>query len=183
MSLTPDEASARASFLLNLLSAEFKTTRAVLAAVPDGKAEYRPDEDSMSARQLAAHIAFAELFFMEGVAQGVLGKPDSSGVEKLPTGDILKRYEEEFPQKLEALRALSPEDLAAPITFMERWTQERVGFLEFAVKHSIHHRGQLSAYLRPMGAKVPSIYGPSKDTRAALEAKLAKRAESAVSPS
>jgi uncharacterized damage-inducible protein DinB len=40
-----------------------------------------------------------------------------------------------------------------------------INFLAMAVKHSVHHRGQLSAYLRPMGGKVPGIYGPSADTR------------------
>jgi uncharacterized damage-inducible protein DinB len=40
-----------------------------------------------------------------------------------------------------------------------------VGYLTLMVKHSAHHRGQLSAYLRPMGAKVPGIYGPSGDTQ------------------
>ena len=43
------------------------------------------------------------------------------------------------------------------------WTQPAVGYLNFHLKHLVHHRGQLSAYLRPMGATVPSIYGPSAD--------------------
>jgi uncharacterized damage-inducible protein DinB len=46
-----------------------------------------------------------------------------------------------------------------------------VGFIQLALNHSIHHRGQLSMYLRPMGAKVPSIYGESHDT---TQARLAK---------
>jgi len=40
-----------------------------------------------------------------------------------------------------------------------------VNFLSMASKHSVHHRGQLSTYLRPMGGKVPGIYGPSADTQ------------------
>ena len=40
-----------------------------------------------------------------------------------------------------------------------------VNFLAMTVKHSVHHRGQLSAYLRSMGGKIPSIYGPSGDTQ------------------
>jgi uncharacterized damage-inducible protein DinB len=40
-----------------------------------------------------------------------------------------------------------------------------INFLAMALKHSVHHRGQLSTYIRPMGGKVPGIYGPSADTR------------------
>jgi uncharacterized damage-inducible protein DinB len=49
---------------------------------------------------------------------------------------------------------------------MGYWQLPAVQFLSLAVKHSVHHRGQLSAYLRAMGGKVPGIYGPSADTAA-----------------
>jgi len=55
-----------------------------------------------------------------------------------------------------------PAKLAQDITFA-MWTQPAVTYLSLDMSHGIHHRGQLSAYLRPMGAKVPSIYGPSAD--------------------
>jgi uncharacterized damage-inducible protein DinB len=44
-----------------------------------------------------------------------------------------------------------------------------LGFVQLGIIHTIHHRGQLSTYLRPMGAKVPSIYGESYDAREARE--------------
>ena len=40
-----------------------------------------------------------------------------------------------------------------------------INFLAMSIKHSVHHRGQLSTYLRPMGGKIPGIYGPSGDTQ------------------
>ena len=77
-------------------------------------------------------------------------------------GDVLSFYDETVPALLSQLGQLSSEQLAKPITFAI-WTEPAVAYLNLDMKHGVHHRGQLSAYLRPMGAKVPSIYGPSAD--------------------
>jgi len=57
------------------------------------------------------------------------------------------------------------EQLAKEIDMFGMIQAPAVGFLAMAVKHSVHHRGQLSTYLRPMGGSVPGIYGPSADTQ------------------
>ena len=62
------------------------------------------------------------------------------------------------------LAALPAEALVKVIDFRGVFKLPAVNFLEFGMRHSIHHRGQLSMYLRPMGAKVPSIYGESYDS-------------------
>jgi uncharacterized damage-inducible protein DinB len=59
-------------------------------------------------------------------------------------------------------KTLTGEQLAKEIKFY-MFNLPAVSYLNFAQVHSIHHRGQLSVYLRPMGAKVPSIYGGSAD--------------------
>jgi uncharacterized damage-inducible protein DinB len=56
--------------------------------------------------------------------------------------------------------------LSRLIVFGEKRQIAGYSVLQLMLKHSVHHRGQLSAYLRPMGAAVPSIYGPSADTKA-----------------
>ena len=76
---------------------------------------------------------------------------------------MIAYYDENVPALLEKLSTMSNEKLAAPIAFAT-WNEPAVTYLTLSLKHSIHHRGQLSAYLRPMGGKVPSIYGPSGDT-------------------
>ena len=58
---------------------------------------------------------------------------------------------------------MSGEDASKVIDFMGVFQQPAVGFVTMAINHTIHHRGQLSSYLRPMGAKVPAIYGMSAD--------------------
>ncbi len=64
---------------------------------------------------------------------------------------------------VEKVKALSGEHLAKEISLMGVFNMQAIDFLSLMVRHSIHHRGQLSAYLRAMGGKVPQIYGPSAD--------------------
>ena len=69
--------------------------------------------------------------------------------------------------KLNELRQLSGDVLAEPMDFFVMMKMPRVQFIAMANNHSIHHRGQLAAYLRAMGSKVPNIYGPSADAEPA----------------
>jgi uncharacterized damage-inducible protein DinB len=63
----------------------------------------------------------------------------------------------------ERVRKLSPEQLMKPIEFFGVFNLPAAFYMGFLNNHSIHHRGQLAAYLRPMGSKCPSIYGGSYD--------------------
>ena len=77
--------------------------------------------------------------------------------------DIVAFYKSTFPEKLAALRALPAEKATETLDFFGMMKMPRAQFIGFANNHSIHHRGQLAAYLRAMGSKVPSIYGGSAD--------------------
>ena len=79
--------------------------------------------------------------------------------------DAVSRYKEKVPAALDRVRAMSGEKLADIIDLFGMIKAPGVNFLAMAIKHSVHHRGQLSTYLRPMGGKVPGIYGPSADTQ------------------
>ena len=72
--------------------------------------------------------------------------------------------------RFEELTKLSSEQLLKIIDFRGMFQLPAVTYLNFLLHHSIHHRGQLSMYLRPMGAKVPSIYGESYDATEARKA-------------
>ena len=69
------------------------------------------------------------------------------------------------PAALARVRAISGEQLCNPIDFLGAMKAPGIMYLSMALKHSVHHRGQLSAYLRAMGGSVPGIYGPSADTQ------------------
>ena len=161
--MTPQEAKTIFNFLLPQIEDEAKTTRRVLAAIPGDQGAFKPSEKSMSATDLAYHIAYVEAWFIDGVANGAFSAPDEATPAQMKTpSDVVAYYDSFMPSKLDALRNLSGESLAQPVKFYA-WTMPAVAYLQFLIKHSVHHRGQLSTYLRPMGSKVPSIYGPSAD--------------------
>jgi len=82
-----------------------------------------------------------------------------------PRADAIARYKERIPAGINRLRAMSGEQLCGQIDLLGMLQMPGIGFLSLMVKHSVHHRGQLSTYLRAMGGKVPGIYGPSADTQ------------------
>ena len=146
------------------LTIEHGVTRRVIEAIPPDKGDYRPDEISKSAVDLAWHIAGAEHRFMTAVVTGAFdfttARPD--GLTTSP--HIARWYTETFQKDLELITALSPDQLMKPIEFRGILRLPAISYLQIALNHSIHHRGQLSMYLRPMGAPVPSIYGESYDS-------------------
>jgi uncharacterized damage-inducible protein DinB len=108
---------------------------------------------------LASHIALSEVFFLRGVLNGAF---EWKAVDFQTPAGALAYYDEHVAALIAAVGTLPGEKLAQPIAFAI-WTEPAVGFLNVGLKHTIHHRGQLSSYLRPMGVKVPAIYGPSAD--------------------
>jgi len=81
-----------------------------------------------------------------------------------PAGAVA-RYKERVPAALDRVRAMSGEKLVAVLDMFGAIKAPGLNVLALVVKHSVHHRGQLSSHLRAMGGKVPGIYGPSADTQ------------------
>ncbi len=160
--MTNESAQAIRDFLLSELRAEFAATCKVIAAVPARTSNYKPSAKCMSGLELAAHIALAETFFLRGVIDGNF---DWKKQEFADPAAVLAYYKGEVPPLLDQVAALPAEKLAAPIQ-LHAWALPAVNYLALDLKHGIHHRGQLSSYLRPMGSKVPSIYGPTADDEA-----------------
>ncbi|HET7619418.1 MAG TPA: DinB family protein [Vicinamibacterales bacterium] len=165
--MTPDQAKAAAEMLATLWEGEFPATCAVLAAVKDEKRDYKPDAKSRTAWQLATHIATADLWFIESITAGKFDfdpekfKAQEAGFSTIE--DVVAFYKKNFPGKLRALAAMPADRMSENIDFFSKMNLSRAAWIGFANNHSIHHRGQLAAYLRAMGSKVPSIYGPSAD--------------------
>jgi uncharacterized damage-inducible protein DinB len=165
--MNAEQARFLADHYVSVMQNEMPTTIKVLAAVKAGNRDYRPDEKSRSAFQLASHIAVADNWFVQSIIDGKFAF-DPVASEKAEgqfksADDIVAFYEKSFPEKLKTLRSLTGETLVRPIDFFGMMTAPAVSFLAMANSHSIHHRGQLAAYLRPMGSRVPSIYGGSAD--------------------
>ena len=144
-----------------MIETESATTRKVLAAVPDDGSDYKPAEKCMTGAELAFHIASVEVWFLDGLLKGEFVMSGDQPPALKPS-ESLAMYDTQVPGLVARLKGLTGEQLIKPTAFFT-WTEPLVTYLAFYLNHSIHHRGQLSAYLRPMGSKVPSIYGGSAD--------------------
>lgn len=161
--LTAEQAESLTVLVLGGLQNEWQTTRKVILAIPAEKATYRPDEKSRSAMELAWHIAASDVWFLEGVLAGEWPQEAAMPEQVRTPEDIVAWYERTAPGLIEKIRALPGAVLAETMDFFGLFRASRALFLHMDWLHAVHHRGQLSTYLRPMGAKVPSIYGPSAD--------------------
>jgi uncharacterized damage-inducible protein DinB len=146
---------------------EFAATCKVLAAVGQGDRDYKPDGKSRSAWELATHIATADVWFVDSVLQGKFAMdPEAAKAAEAQfktVDDVVAFYKKTFPEKLKALREASGEQMAREVDFFGMMKMPAAQFLALANNHSLHHRGQLAAYLRALGSKVPAIYGGSAD--------------------
>jgi uncharacterized damage-inducible protein DinB len=173
--LQPEQATFLLQLALPSLKNEHRITRKIIEAVPAEQGDYRPDSVSMSALDLAWHIASAENFFMDAVAAGEFNFAGGGRPESIRNAaDVAAWYGEAFQANFDRLTKLSSEQLLKIIDFRGMFQYPAVLYLQFALNHSIHHRGQLSVYLRPMGAKVPSIYGESYDDAQARKVSAAQ---------
>jgi uncharacterized damage-inducible protein DinB len=137
----------------------------VLRALPEDRLDYRPDPKSKNAAQLAS------VLIEEEAALAVMietGRIDWQRHEpKTKVADIVAAYEKNHRAVTERLEKLGDADWNRPAAFivpnMPPWEQPLSEFMWLFLFDAVHHRGQLSTYLRPMGGKVPSIYGPSAD--------------------
>lgn len=176
--LSPDHAS----FLLNavflpMLQREQPKTRQVIEAIPLDQGDYRPDPVSKSALELAWHIVAAEKRFLNGIVDGGFDFAPISRPESVKnSADIGRWYGEMFDSVFARLQKMTPEQLSKMLDFRGMFQMPAVVFFQTALSHSVHHRGQLSVYLRPMGAKVPAIYGESYDSAEARKATQSKSA-------
>ncbi|HET7108513.1 MAG TPA: DinB family protein [Candidatus Acidoferrum sp.] len=174
ISMTPEQAAFLLQYNLPAVKNEHRTTSGIIAAIPTSNADYRPDPQSKTAAELAWHIVAAEHRFYGGIVSGAF---DFNNIPRPEGGitpeNIVKFYAESFAKNFDNLTRLTPEQALKPIDFRGMFQLPAVAFLDLAMKHSVHHRGQLSTYLRAMGGKVPAIYGESYDSAEAKKSAAA----------
>ncbi len=159
-----------ASAFIAELEQEAATARKCLERVPAEKFDWKPHEKSMTFSRLASHIA--EMFGWTPVTlqqpELDFSKFDYKPFEPVTTDDLVEHLDKNVAEAIDTLRNTSDE------VFMENWTM-RNGEIEyftmpkiavmrsFVMNHIVHHRGQLSVYLRLNDIPVPALYGPSAD--------------------
>ena len=165
--MDPKETKIVADFLVADFANEMPATLRVIQAVPNSHLDYQPDSKSKTGLGLIRHITLEDEWLLNSIANGAFAPPpdDSDACGIMNPTDAVTRYKERVPAALDRVRAMSGEKLTKVIDLLGMIQAPGINFLAMATKHSVHHRGQLSTYLRPMGGKVPGIYGPSADTQ------------------
>ncbi len=149
--------------LLQTLDYEHKTTMKVLKAVPADKLGFKPHERNMSAGELAWHIAYS-VYGLAQVAATTKFEAYQQPATPATLDEIVAGAESYYGKTREVLSSLTPAQLSASIPLPGGHSMPAAALMwSGTLFHQIHHRGQLSVYIRMAGGKVPSIYGPSGD--------------------
>jgi len=164
-----------ADLLLAEWDLEIAVTRTILERVPDDKADWKPHEKSFSMAHLAQLVARMPAWVMTVTDQDELDiapvdGPKTAGYTNEPIADLLALFDKNAKAGREAIARTSDATFAKQWTFKaagrEMFTQEKYLALRTSVlNHMVHHRAQLGIYLRLVNEKVPSMYGPTADTK------------------
>jgi uncharacterized damage-inducible protein DinB len=151
---------------VDALKKEHETTRRVVEAYPADQSEFKPHPRSNNARQLVWTFAVEEYLIRAALTNSLnLG----GGFPKAPDtwDEVVSAFKQNHADVIEALEQARDEDFTGTVKFFTGpktvGDVPKMQFMWFILCDQIHHRGQLSVYLRMAGGKVPSIYGPSAD--------------------
>jgi uncharacterized damage-inducible protein DinB len=148
---------------------EMATTRRLLERVPGERGPWKPHPKSFSLGHLAQLVATMPGWLTQTARDDALDLSESPGYSYHTTDDLLAQFDRHVAQAREALAAVTDEQMSAPWSLKHGdrvlFTQPRGAVLRSHVNHLVHHRGQLSVYLRLLDVPLPSIYGPTADER------------------
>jgi uncharacterized damage-inducible protein DinB len=144
---------------------EAPATRKVIARIPEGRSDYRADPKARTAREIAWLIVQEEIALVEALEKGVFDWVEISTPSTVR--EVLDIYDLRHDDLTKRLSALDVAKLEGQVPFVmggkEAFRDTGYAMAWGVLFDLIHHRGQLSTYLRPMGSTVPAIYGPSAD--------------------
>jgi uncharacterized damage-inducible protein DinB len=159
---------SQAQTLLAEFEQEAQTTRKFLERLPDDKLTWRPHEKSKTAGELAQHLASIPGNVMRMALEDTFPMPNISVPQPASMADVLKTLDEGVATVKQLLPTVTDEGMKGMwrliIDGKEVLAMPRYAVLRnILLNHWYHHRGQFGVYLRLVGAKVPSSYGPSGD--------------------
>ena len=161
-----------AEYLLNEMNREVERSRSALQEVPAGKYDWKPHEKSMIFGYLADMVATMPTWITMQIKQDQLdvapeGEPRMKREPKETREALVKALDESVAGARAAFAETSEEHLKTPWKLLARGNvvmeAPRYEMIQDTINHWSHHRGQMTVYLRLLGAKVPAIYGPSAD--------------------
>lgn len=155
--------------LLAEFDQEMAGTRRVLERVPSDKGDWKPHPKSFSMAHLAQLVAWMPGWFVKMLKDTSLDLLQSSGYSNQSTEELLRMFDENVRTAREALSS-TPDSAWGEMWSLKRgdmvvWSGARTEVVRNTINHLIHHRAQLTVYLRLNDIPVPSLYGPSADER------------------
>jgi uncharacterized damage-inducible protein DinB len=160
-------------FFLSELDGEVERSRRALEQVPEGKFDWKPHEKSMIFGYLADMVASIPTWIVMEINQNELDVAPADGgtrakqARKDTSALLLKALDNAADDARAALRNTTDEHLMTSWRLLARGQvvveSPRYVMIRDTINHWAHHRGQMTVYLRLMGAKVPALYGPSAD--------------------
>lgn len=169
--------------LIEELKRESENTRKILKLVPEGKNDWRPHEKSFPIGRLAAHVAELPMWLDRALnhPEYDMAAHPLKSITFDTNKELIDFFEEKLKNGISILERITDEQLEEPWVFRRgdhiiskdtRYNTIR----SWMFNHQVHHRAQLSVYLRLLDIPVPGMYGPSADDRIAQQAAAAQKA-------
>ena len=161
-------------WFLTELESEAAKSRRVLEQVPDGKRDWKPHERSMALGYLSDLVTNIFSWIDLAITQDELDIAPKDGPKHKPaplntSADLVAALDQAVAKAREALRKTTDAHLETPWRLLAggnlAFEQSRLHVIRDTFLHSAHHRGQMTVYLRLLGSKVPSVYGPTADDK------------------
>lgn len=152
--------------ILHTWDQEYQTTMRLLKAYPEDKLDLKPHEKLRTAREIAWTIVSNEPWMINGILAGSFEGGETPMPPKTMR-EIITNFERVHREMIGRVKTMNDHDLNRNIKFFvgpNQMGDVKIGdLLSMLVLDQVHHRGQLSVYLRIAGGKMPSIYGPTAD--------------------
>lgn len=161
--------TTRSESLLHELNAEYRATKACLERIPESLFDYKPHPKSMTLGYLALLVAEIPLWIKHMVTDGEIDFVTFRHASPKTTSELVTHFEDNIKAAREALKSTTDEDLESSFTLIANgqvlYTSKKINDIAITINHWVHHRGQLTVYMRLNDIDVPSIYGPSADDK------------------
>lgn len=159
----------KTQYFLHELNAEYKATRACLERIPETTFEFKPHPKSMNMGYLVLLIAEIPLWIKHMVTDGEIDFVTFKHFTPKTTKELVDHFEENMEAARKALNETNDEALQMPFSLKANgqvlYSAPKISDIGATLNHWVHHRGQLTVYMRLNDIPVPSIYGPSADDK------------------
>jgi uncharacterized damage-inducible protein DinB len=160
--------NTKAQSFLHELNAEYRATRKCLEVIPEGLFEYKPHPKSMNLGYLALLVAEIPLWIKNMIVDSEIDFVTFKHFQPKTTAELVNHFEENMEAARKALENSTDEELQSSTFSLKAngqvlYTAPKISDVATTLNHWVHHRGQLTVYMRLNDIPVPSIYGPSAD--------------------